>query len=558
MKKKTKQLIELEATVFKMVVFIAFLTSFAWGCSGRAGYDIVIYGSGSSGFIAAIQAAELGKSVALVEPGNHIGGLNVEGLGGTDIDNHPEFQNSPAVGGLALEFYRRIANEYGVIDSFDRSFQQQLKNSHLWRFEPSVAEKVINKWLGEYDIQVYTGERLSEDPEAVRSNGSRILSFKTESGTTFKGKVFIDATLEGDLLAAAGISTVVGRESNQTYSETRNGIRAETTHGQFAVDVDPYLVPGDSTSGLIPTIRDEPLGEPGSRDHRLQAYCFRVCLSQDPENQIPFRKPDNYDRTHYEIYVRYLKSGGKLYRPRVNIPHGKTDLNGGGDLTHNLYGMNYEYPTGNYEKRQEILQYHRDYTEGLFYFLAHDDEIGQIAPDLQQAWASWGLAKDEFTDNNGWPRMLYVRDARRMVSDYVITEHHVSRENGIAVEDPVALAYWPADVHSVRRIVRNGKAYNEGFVFGGEWWKPLGIAYRALVPKKKECTNLIAPTCPSSSHIAYGAIRIEFTFMALGQAAATAASLAIDGGFDVQEVPYNKLQGILLKQGQVLQLNEGY
>ncbi|MCB1227720.1 MAG: FAD-dependent oxidoreductase, partial [Verrucomicrobiales bacterium] len=520
----------------------------------RPTYDLVIYGGTSAGFTAAIQAAKLGKSVVLLEPTAHIGGINIEGLGGTDIDNHREFQNSPAVGGLALEFYRRIAHAYGRQQAFDAMLAAGKKEPALWRFEPHVAEQVIQDWLREYAVDQVTQAPLREDGDAVIKDGSRLLRLVTDQGE-FAGKMFLDATIEGDLLAAAGVSTVIGRESNAQYGETKNGIRAETTHQQFNVAVDPWRVPGNAASGLLTGILDEPLGQPGAADHRLQAYCFRVCLTDQPANQIPLPQPPDYDRADYELPLRYLKAGGKLYQPHATLPNQKTDLNGGSVCSHNLNGMNYGYPGGSRAERRKILEHHRHYTQGLFWFLAHDAEVGQIAPDLQQAWARWGLAKDEFTDNAGWPRQFYVRDARRMVSDHVITEHHMRKVDPLPVEDPVAMAFWPPDVHNVRTIVQNGRASNEGFVFGGNDWIPFGISYRALVPKAAEATNLLTPTCPSSSHIAYGAIRIEFTFMALGQACAVAAAQALDAGLPVQKLPYPPLRAQLLQDGQVLTLS---
>src|SRR5690606_5527556 len=385
----------------------------------------------------------------------------------------------------------------------------------------------------------------------VKKLGTRISQIQMEDGRFFRGKVFIDASYEGDLLAAANISTRVGRESNKEYGETLNGVRAETTHAQFAVNVDPYNIPGDPTSGLIPTIQEGSLGTPGSADKYLQAYCFRACLTKRPDNMIPFIKPANYDRNQYEIYIRYLRGGGQLLRPWVSVPNGKSDLGAWHDLSHNLYGMNVGYADGNYATRERIFEQHKTFTQGLFYFLANDPEVGKLAPDLQSEWASWGLAKDEFQDSNGWPRQFYVRDARRMVSDYVITEHHTSRSNPTPVEDPVAVAYWPPDLHSARRIIRNGYACNEGFVFGGNTWRPFGISYRALIPKKEECTNLLTPTCPSSSHVAYGAIRIEFTYMALGQACGTAAAMAINSSCEVQDVDYQALCDKLTADGQI-------
>ncbi|WAC14717.1 FAD-dependent oxidoreductase [Dyadobacter pollutisoli] len=536
----------------KLSLVLPLLLLTAFNAAGQHKFDVVIYGGSAGGYAAAIQVARMGKSVALLEPTAHIGGHVVEGLGGTDVDNHKEFRNSPAVSGIALEFYKRVAKAYGRDEAFEKMLRDGEKKPNLWRLESSVAGKVIKAWLAEYKISLFYKTRLSESKNAVLKKDTKITRIKTETGSTFEAKIFIDATIEGDLLAAAGVSTTVGREANATYNETFNGIRATNTHAPFLVKVDPYKIPGDSTSGLIPTIQDEKLGIPGAGDNHLQAYCFRVCLTQKTGNKIAFYTPKNFKRADYEIYLRYLKAGGKLYTPGAELPNGKTDLGAWHDLSHNLYGLNVDYPEGNYATRKRILAEHETFTKGLFYFLANDPEVGRLDSTLQRKWSGWGYAKDEFTDNNGFPRMFYVRDARRMVSDYVITEHHVKRDNPTPVADPVTIAYWPTDLHSVRRIVRDGAAYNEGSVFGGDaHWRPLPISYRALVPKKSECTNLLTPTCPSSSHLAYGAIRIEWTFMALGQAVGTAAVMAIDNQSTVQEVDYEKLRSLLTKHGAI-------
>jgi len=537
------------------LVLSCILLSFNYSCRpGRIDqYDVVVYGGTPAGVTAAIQSSKMGKKVILLEPTSHVGGIVVEGLGGTDIDNHSGFQNSVALGGLALDFYKRIAKAYGRLEKLEKSLLDKDKHPELWRFEPHVAERIIWEWLSENGVEVVLQAALKESKDAVKKSGTEILSVKTDKGK-FNGKVFIDATVEGDLLAASEISYIVGREANETYGETRNGIREHTTHGQLSVRVDPYVVPGNPTSGTIQGVLDEPLGIPGDADHRIQAYCFRVCLTNAPENMIPFSKPENYKRENYELALRYLRGGGRLYRPSSNIPNKKSDFNGGGGISHNLNGMNHGYPEGNREERKKILDFHQYFTQGFFYFLANDPEVAELDPHLQQEWKKWGLPKDEFQDNDGWPRMFYVRDARRMISDYVITEHHAYRENGVLVDDPVAIAYWPPDVHNVRTIVKDGVAYNEGFVFGGDWWKPFSISYRALIPKRSECTNLLTPTCPSSSHIAYGAIRIEWTFMSLGQAVGTAASFAVDSGVPVQDVDYCQLSRQLKRDGQILNL----
>ncbi len=505
-----------------------------------AAVEIVVYGGTSAGVMAAVQAARLGRSVVLVAPEHHLGGIAVDGLGSADINNH-WFQNDFAVGGLAREFYQRVGRKYG-------------KGEPVYRYESKVAEQVVKDMLREAKVNTICGRRLREPLETSVefTPGTReICALTTEAGERYEGRVFIDATIEGDLLAASGVETTWGREANSRYGETKNGIRAETTHAQFAVRVDPYRIPGDPKSGLIPTIQDEPLGTPGEGDSNIQAFCFRLCLTQKPSNRIPITKPKDFDRGLYEIYFRYGKAGGKLWSPRANLPNGKTDLGSWHDLSANLYGMNREYPNGDYKTRERIYREHLSFTHGLLWLLANDPEI----PDATRAaWRNWGLCKDEFTDNGGWPRKLYIRDARRMVSDYVITEHHTRRMNPEPVVDPVAVAFWPTDTHSVRRIVHDGAAYNEGFVFDDNNWGPFGLSYRALVPRRSQVTNLITSTCPSSSHVAYGAVRLEQTFMSLGQAAATAAVLAVSSGRAVQDVPYSELSRMLLKAGQVLSL----
>ena len=500
--------------------------------------DVVVYGGTSAGVMASVQAARMGRSVVLVAPEKHIGGMPVEGLGSADINNH-WFLNDVAVGGLAREFYLRVGRKYGHANP-------------AYKYESHKAEEVFNELLRESGVVVERSQRLRE-PLATSIEwvpGTRaIRAILTESGKRIEGSAFIDASIEGDLLAAAGVQTTSGREANSKYSETKNGIRAETTHAQFKVNVDPYRIPGDAASGLIPTIQDEPLGKPGDGDNNIQAFCFRLCLTKNPSNRLPITKPEDFDRSRYEIYFRYARAGGSLWKPAANLPNGKTDLGSWHDLSANLYGMNREYPNGSYATRERIYRDHLSFTHGLLWLLANDPEIPETT---RAAWREWGLCKDEFTDNGGWPRQLYIRDARRMVSEFVMTEHHTRRINPEPVSDPVAVAFWPTDTHSVRRIVRDGAAYNEGFVFDDNNWGPFGISYRSLTPRRTEATNLLTPTCPSSSHVAYGAIRLEQTFMSLGQAAANAAVLALTRGVAVQDVDYSTLRDQLVRGGQIV------
>jgi hypothetical protein len=517
-----------------LCVFLAITTA------GSAA-EIVVYGGSAAGVAAAVEAKRSGRDVLLVAPEKHLGGLSVEGLGASDINNH-WFRNDVAAGGIALEFYTRIGRKYG-------------QDKSAYRFESKVAESVIDEMLREAGVAVRRESRLREPlTSAVKWNPGtkRISAIILEDGTAISGNAFIDATIEGDLITAAGVETVIGREPNSRYGETKNGIRAVNDYRQFPFRVDPYRIEGDPKSGVLPTIQDDPFGTPGDGDHRLQGYCFRICLTRDPNNQIPIEKPASYDPSQYELYRRFVRLGGQLFAPQANIPNGKTDLNSGHDLSANLYGMNYEYPGGTYATRERIYRYHREFTHGLMWFLANDP---QLPESTHKRWQGWGMCRDEFTDNQGWPRSLYIRDARRMVSDFVITEQHTRRINPLTVEDPVAVSYWPPDTHHVRRIVKDGAAYNEGFVFGGDDWGPFGISYRAMVPRTSQAINLITPTALSSSHVAYGAIRLEWTFFALGQAAGAAASLAVTHNQPFAEVEYRILRAHLIQHGQVVSIN---
>lgn len=515
--------------------------------------DLCIYGGTSAGVISAVQAATMGKKVVLVEAGQHLGGMSVEGLGGTDIDNHKEFQNSPAVGGLALEFYRRVSAHYGKAAAFDEMVRTRAKQSGLWRFEPHVAEAVWEAWVKEKGITVLRGHRLKETA-GVTTDGARITALHFENGAEVRAKMFIDATYEGDLLAFAGIRFAVGREGNAMYGETKNGIRTDTKHGQFDKRIDPYRVPGDATSGVIFGVQDTALGTQGEPDDGIQGYCFRLCLTKNPANRIAISKPTNYDPTHYELHRRYLAAGGVISPPGASLPNGKTDPGSWHHLAGNFTGWNHRYPIASYAEREAMLRTSRDYIQGVYWFMAHDEAV---PAKQREAWAAWGLCQDEFTDNDGWPRAFYVRNGRRMISDFVLTEAHVRKANPEPIEDSVGLIWWPPDLHHARRIARDGRVWNEGAVFDESQdvdWIPCGIPYHCLVPKAAECTNLLSPTCPSSSYVAYGAYRIEFTFMAAAQSAATAAVMAMNADTPVQSVDYTKLRERLLADKQVLEV----
>jgi hypothetical protein len=501
--------------------------------------DICILGGSEAGFTAAIQAARMGQEVVLIEPTGHPGGMLVEGLG-KDI----RFGSGRIISGIAAEFYRLVEAKYGLQAAF---------NDPSWyaKYEPHVAEETVEELLAkEKTIRMIRKVRIKEQKGVTKRNG-QIKSIQLEDGTVIKAKMYIDASIEGHLLHLAGMTTATIREGNKQYQETKNGIQTINTYRQFELNIDPYNTPGDSTSGLLYTIQPDELGKFGAASKYIQGFCFRMCLTNDPKNRLPIEKPATYNPAHYEIYRRYLKAGGELFKPRLNRHNNKTDIGSWHDLSANLYGQNWAYPAGNYATQDSLVQYHKNFTMGLIWFLQNDEAVDATT---RANWADWGLPKDEFLDNGHWPRRLYIRSARRLVSDYVITEHHVKRTNTQLVEDPIALAWWPPDTHHARRIVRNGYVYNEGFVFGGNDWRPFGISYQALVPKRNECTNLITPTCPSSSYVAYGAIRIVPTFMMLGQSAGAAAVIALKEGVAVQEVDYQQLKQQLVEDELILSL----
>ncbi|KAF3013742.1 hypothetical protein E8E14_007580 [Neopestalotiopsis sp. 37M] len=518
-------------------------------------YDVVVYGATSGAVATAIQSAKLGRSVVLVSPEEHIGGIQIEGLGATDIDNQAEVFNSPTVGGLALEFHRRISKFYGRLEHLDRCVKEGIKDPDVWRFESRVAEQIIKEWLAEFEnITIIKGAIDPTDP--IVRDSSRIRGLRLADGTVVAGRVFVEASYEGDMLAAAGITTTHGRESSSTYGESLAGVREKTTYTQIDVPIDPYNTPGDSSSGLIYGISSEPYGKAGDGDKHLAAFSYRIPLTDRPENRLPLYKPEGYDPTHYELHRRYVRAGGTLYTPRKRLPGGKTDLIGSeAPLSTDLLGMNDDWATGTQDERQKILEETALFTKGLMYFFANDD---CLPADFREEWSRFGYCLDEFPDNNHFPRKLYIRDARRMVSDYVITEHTASRDNGEdPVDDPVAIAYWPTDTHCVRRILRDGKVHNEGFIFkDGHRWRPFGIAYRSLVPKLSEAENVITVTCPSSSHVGYGAVRLEHQFYAIGQACANACDIVLNDSIPFQKVPYQELEKRLLQQGAVLDVSK--
>jgi hypothetical protein len=525
-------------------------------------HQVVVYGGTSGGIVAAIQAAKMGKSVVLIEPSKHLGGLTSGGLGATDIGN------KAAIGGLSREFYQRIATWYRDPAHWTREAQATYlskrkapSENELWMFEPHAAEAVYRLWLAEYPVEVVQGERLllgeplngapraSVPGSGVTKTGSRIVSIRMESGRVFAGDMFIDATYEGDLMAYAGVAYHVGREANAVYGETLNGVQvARATKHQFIKEIDPYVTPGDPQSGLLPLISKDPPGEDGAGDRRLQAYCFRMCTTDVPENRRAFSAPAGYDASQYELLLRNCDAGDlRVPWNPIFMPNRKTDTNNNFAISTDYIGANYDYPNGNYAQREAIFRDHLSYQQGLCYTLATHP---RVPANIREEFNRLGLAKDEFVETDNWSHQMYVREARRLVSEYVMTQAQC--EQKVIPEDPVGLGAYNMDSHNCQRYVTAaGKVLNEGDIQVGV--SPYRISYRSIRPRQSECENLLVPVCLAASHIAYGSIRMEPVFMVLGQSAATAACLAIDDRVAVQALDYSRLKGRLLADKQALE-----
>ena len=539
-------------------------------------YDVIIYGGTSAGVASAIQTSRMGKSVLIIEPTHRLGGLTTGGLGQTDIGN------KHVIGGISREFYQNIRKYYDDPNNWkwqDRDAymdegqtRTEKGEDAMWTFEPSAALKVYHQMLSAEKIDIVYGEKLNRESGVIKKE-NRIESIEMENGSKYTGKMFIDATYEGDLMATAGVSYRVGRESNREYGETLNGVQANKISAtlkwtlsrnaynhNFIDRVDPYIIKGDPKSGLLPYISENPPGVDGEGDNKIQAYCFRMTLTDHPDNRIPFKKPENYDELNYELLFRNYEAArgpieemytyGDNLVPWINspMPNRKTDTNNQKGFSTDFIGQNYDYPDASYEEREKIVQAHREYQQGLMWTLAYHPRIPEKVRDRV---SQWGTCKDEYEEgSNGWQQQLYIREARRMLSDYVMTQKNC--EGIEVVEDPIGMAAYGMDSHHIQRYVDvNGFVQNEGNV-EAHGFSPYSISYRSIVPKKEECENLLVPICVSSTHIAFGSIRMEPVFMVLGQSAATAACQAIDEKRALQEIDYSLLQKRLVENKQIL------
>ncbi|MEZ6123746.1 MAG: FAD-dependent oxidoreductase [Planctomycetaceae bacterium] len=518
-------------------------------------FDIVIYGGTSAAVAAAVQVRRMDGSVIIIEPTHRVGGLTTGGLGQTDIGN------KAAIGGISREFYQRIRRHYELDSSWKWQKKEEYRSGGqsrtgdtedtMWTFEPSAALSVYQTFIDEYDIPVAYGERLNREA-GVRLSGGRISSITMESGRVIQGRMFIDASYEGDLLAAAGVSFTVGREANAEYGETLNGVQtARSVHHQFVAGVDPYLEKGNPSSGLLPGIDPSGPGREGEADHRVQAYCFRMCLTDHPDNRIPFEKPLSFNEQNYELLFRNYEAGFQgIPWANSGMPNRKTDVNNNKGFSTDYIGQNYNYPNASYAEREQIVQAHLNYQRGLMWVLANHPRVPE---NVRREVSRWGTCRDEFTHpkQDGWQQQLYIREARRMIGATVMTQHHC--QGRTSAEKPVGLAAYTMDSHNVQRhVTPEGFVKNEGDVQVGGF-SPYAIDYGSIIPREDECSNLLVPVCLSASHIAFGSIRMEPVFMVLGQSAATAAILAIRADQTVQDVDYEQLKARLAEDKQVLE-----
>ncbi len=559
-----------------LVLVLLLLFNIEVFCQSIQSYDIVVYGATSSGITAAIQSSRLDKKVLLIEPGHRIGGLTTGGLGQTDIGN------KQAIGGISREFYQNIKSHYQKQVNWIWQKRESYRDGGqttsdsmedaMWTFEPSAALKVFKDMISkEKNITLVYSERLNRKSGVKKTEG-KILSIQMESGQIYQSKIFIDATYEGDLMAASGVSYIVGRESNSQYGESLNGVQANNVslalkktismnaaHHNFIEGVDPYIRKGDPKSGLLPFINPRKPGVDGVGDDKIQAYCYRMTLTNHPGNRIPFSKPSGYQEIEYELLFRNYEAAKGSYEkmysygdplvPWINskMPNRKTDTNNQKGFSTDFIGQNYLYPEASYEERDKIAERHKKYQQGLMWTLAYHP---RIPAQVRAVVSQWGTCKDEYEHEDGWPSQLYIREARRMISEYVMTQRNCEKLE--LAEDAIGMAAYGMDSHHVQRYVDlNGYVKNEGNV-EAHLASPFPISYRSIVPKKSELRNLLVPICLSASHIAFGSIRMEPVFMVLGQSAAIAAAMAIDNDWDLQDIPYDQLKLNLLKHKQIL------
>jgi hypothetical protein len=507
---------------------VASLSFGAPDAMAAAAKRVIVYGGTAAGVAAAVAAARGGAQVALIEPGRHLGGMVCSGLGHSDIGK------KETIGGIAREFFHNVGRHYG----------QEV----CWDFEPHVAEDVLKKMASDAGVKVFYDRRLKAYGGVAKRDG-RVVALTTEDGTPFAGQVFVDASYEGDLMAQAGVSFTWGREGRDEYGESYAGVQApgKYTGHRFEVPVSAY----DANGGLLPDILTAPRGALGAGDKKIQAYNFRLCLTKDRANQIPYPEPGRYDARRYQLLARYIVAEtarlGRLPWLMIvsQLPNGKTDINNYGAFSTDYINGSWEYPMASYRRRAELWIEHADYIRGFFHFLTSDP---QVPGELSAIVREWGLAADEFADTEHWPFQLYVREGRRMVGEYVMRQSDLGTMP--LKDDVIGMGSYTMDSHNVQRFLQDdGTVQNEGDIQVPSI--PFQIPYRAILPRRSECRNLLVPVCASATHVAYGSLRLEPVYMILGEAAGVAAAMAAGHGADVQGIASADLTAELVRKGTV-------
>jgi hypothetical protein len=496
-------------------------------------FDLVVYGATASGAVTAIAAAREGLRVVLVDPGHHVGGMVSSGLSSTDAGKQE------VMGGISREFFERVGHYY--------------KEPIEWHFEPHVAEHVFDEMLREAKVMTIFDRRLREKT-GVAKKGNRIVAITLQGGEVLRAPVFVDATYEGDLMAEAGLSYTWGRESTADYGESLAGVRGkQRPDHHFNVGVSPYAADGS----LLPEVSPGPKGQLGQGDKKVQAYGFRICLTNRKDDEVPYPKPDHYNPYRYELLKRLIETlTAAEGRPPVMgemmylgpLKGDKFDVNSQGGFSTDHIGASWDYPTADYKRQAEIWQDHYQYEAGFFYFLAHDPSVPL---SLRNEVNEYGLAKDEFTDNRNWPWQLYIRESRRMMGSYVMTQKDIQED--ITKPDSIGMGSYESDSHHVQRVPTADKTVeNEGEMYVVT--NPYEIPYRMILPKSGQVDNLLVPVCFSASHVAYSTIRMEPQYMIIGQAAGVAATLAVRHKVPVRDISIPELQKRLLEEHAILSL----
>ncbi|KAG5759297.1 hypothetical protein H9Q72_012579 [Fusarium xylarioides] len=548
------------------IVCLYIITSLTVGVLSATSHesDVIIYGNTVAALAAAIQTVRMNRTATLVFPTSRIGGLTTSGLGWTDS------KDGNTIGGIAREFYGKVYDYYDNDDAWTRETRDDYLAKHIeaqpgpaigdkvqWTFEPKVAEEILEKWIKDEGIPVFRNESILRTSSGVKKDGAVIKSFQTRSGSTFSGKMFIDAGYEGDLMETAGISYRVGREDKQEFDESAAGIHFNEPRRLAAID--PYNDPDDPDSGLLPGVgrvitKFAALESRSKKDHRLQAFNYRLSLTREDDNKVEFFKPDGYNESHYKILIRYIKTGylGPFFTTQL-MPNLKTDTNAAGQISTDLIGGSYNktsnYAEYSYEEREAAAKRHKIWAQGLLWTLANHKDV----PDfIRKNTSAWGYAKDEWTDNSNWPYEIYIREARRMDGVYTMTQADIQHPKPYDNDTVVAVGYYTLDVHQVERVVINDRIHDEGLIHVPNPG-PFSVPYGSIVPRKEDATNFVNPVTMSATHIALSAIRMEPVYMIMGQSAGAAAVLAIEDNVAVQDIDRKKLKGRLKDHAQVLE-----